>query len=172
MVAGQYIALFKADFPVLPLAVDRCEVVLKIRVRYLIVAKDKSPHLPDVRGANAGAGGQPLKTYTEFFERLRKGVQGDRFFAVKGTVDTEVILQILAHAGQVDLRCDIQGLLGIGRADAREHEQLRALYSAATDNDFFRSEGLGYLTIDFIFNAARPAVFNNQFSGKCSRLQS
>ena len=125
-----------------------------------------------MRGANAGPGGQPLKTHTEFFERLCKGVQGNRLLAIKGTVDTEMILQILAYAGQIDLRCDIQSPQGIGRADPREHQQLRALYSAATDNDFFRGEGLGYLTIDFIFNAARPAVFNNQFSGKCSRLQS
>ena len=97
MVAGQYITLFKMNFPVPPLTVDRREVVLKIWMGHLIVAKDKSPHLPDVRGANAGPGGQPLKTHTEFFERLCKGVQGNRFLAVKGTVDRLVAINFTAQ---------------------------------------------------------------------------
>ena len=43
LVTGQYVALLKPDFPIPPLAIDRREVVLKVRMRDLIIPKTKPP---------------------------------------------------------------------------------------------------------------------------------
>ena len=141
-------------------------------MRDLIVTKDKAPHLPNVRGADAGTGGQPLKTYTEFFEWLRQGVKRDRFLAVIRAVDTEMILQILAHPRQINLRCDVHRIQGIGRPNPRQHQELGALDGATTDDDFFGGKGLFDLAVHFILNAARLVVFKNDAMGQGPGLQS
>ena len=53
LVTGQYVALLEPDLPVMPITVDRRKVILKIRMRHLIVAKNKPAHFPDVGSADA-----------------------------------------------------------------------------------------------------------------------
>ena len=102
---------------------------------------------------------------------MRQGVKRDRFLAVIRTVDTEMVLQVLTDARQIDLRRDVHCIQGIGRSDPRQHQELGALDGAATDDDLFGSKGLFDLAADFILNAARLVVFKNDAAGKGPGLQ-
>ncbi len=89
-------------------------------------------------------------------------MDGDRFEAFKLESHGCVILQILADAWQIQDRRDPLGFNVIGRANAREHQQLGRVYGASRKDNFLVNVNLMELTLTFILDATNTVSLHNE----------
>ena len=108
----------------------------QVGVGDVVVAAREPAGLEVVRRARARAEEQPLGADQRPAPHLH--VRGDRHRLRAGVldVDLEVVLEVLADAGQVGDHVDAEGLeMLVGVADARELEELRGVDRAAAQHD-------------------------------------
>jgi hypothetical protein len=75
--------------------------------------------------AGSLVGGEPLRADHQLAVRPQVLADRDRLVDLELHVDQRVVVHVLADAGQVDPAVDADLLEMFGRADARQHEQLR-----------------------------------------------
>src|SRR4029453_7716068 len=101
-----------------------------------LVATDEAAGLEVVRRTRAAAEEQPLRADERPAPQLRRlRLHGHRFTAAVLDVHLEVVLEVLADAGQVLDRVDSESPKELAVADARQLEELRGVDGAAREDD-------------------------------------
>ncbi len=103
----------------------RQEVVLDVRPVELLPGTDEATGFELVAGADPGAGEQPLRTDRRLVPPLQRRVQRDRLLAGVLHVHLQVVLQVLADAGQVVHQWNAEGGQQCRRAHAGALQDLR-----------------------------------------------
>ncbi len=103
----------------------RQEVILNIRPGKLFTAADKAARFEVVAGADAGAVEHPLRADFRLVPPLQRRVERHRLFALVLQIHLQVILKVLADAGQIVHHGNIERLQQAGRADAGALQNLR-----------------------------------------------
>ncbi|MCY1224890.1 hypothetical protein D9M72_370670 [compost metagenome] len=110
---------------------DGEEVEHQVGVRHLIVGADEPAALEVVGGRGTLAAQEPLEADERVAPQVKVRLHGHRLGAGVLDVDLEVVLQVLAHAGQVDHRLDAERLEVGGVPDAGKLQQLGGIDGAA-----------------------------------------
>ena len=100
------------------------EVELDVRVLHAGAAADVAVGFKLVGGAQAPFQEQPVGTDPGFRQGSEPAVQGDLLRALLLHPDFQMILQVLAHAGQIVHHFDAVFLKVVRRTDAGQHQQL------------------------------------------------
>lgn len=104
---------------------DREEVVLDVGPVEFLARADEAAGFELIAGTGAGAGEQPFCADGRLVPPLQCRRQRHRFGARVLEVDLQMILQVLADAGQVMHQLHIECAQRIGRAHAGALQQLR-----------------------------------------------
>src|SRR5207244_11120013 len=106
---------------------ERQEMELDVRVAHASAAADEAAGLEVVARAEAVLGEDPAHANEGPAQERHLRVERDRLAASDLEIELEVILQVLAHSGQVGDYVDAESRELTGRPDARELEQLRGV---------------------------------------------
>ena len=112
---------------------NRKEVEHQVRVGDLVVRADEAAALEVVRRARAAAE-EPLQPDPRALPLLQRRLHGDRLLAAVLDVDLEVVLEVLADAGEVVHHVHAERLELARVADPRELEELRGVDRAAAED--------------------------------------
>ncbi len=116
----------------------------QVRVDDLVVAAREATGLEVVAGTGPATEDEPLEADPRPPPELQRRLHRDRLRAGVLDVDLEMVLQVLAHAGQVGHHGHAQRLeLGRG-ADARELQELRRVDGATAQDDRASSDLTGW----------------------------
>ena len=137
---------------------DRQEVILQVRVLDTGAAADEAARLEVAGGAQALAEEHPVDADLQLVPGLERRVERHRLLAGVLDVDLQVVLQVLADARAVGRHRDAMGAQVVGRADAREQEQLRRIDRTACQDHFPLGAGPGLGTASPVGDAGRAAV--------------
>ena len=140
------------------------EVEHQVRVVLVLVGTGEAAGL-EVGGCyRAAAGQQPLEADERAVDHLVVRLGAHRLGAVVLHVDLEVVLQVVAHAGQVLLDLDASLFQHLAVTDAGQFQQLRGVEGAAAEDDLVGEDAVG-LTLPLVLHAHGLAVFNDDLRG-------
>ena len=111
------------------------EVVLDVRVRNARLAADEAAGLEMVGRSEAIATQQPTRANERLRKRVHHRIQGDGLFAGHLEVELQMVLQVLAHTGQVVHHRQTECPQFFRRADTGKLQQLRRVDGAAAQDD-------------------------------------
>ncbi len=132
----------------------RQEVELDVRPFELVAAADEAAGLELVAGTDAAAEEQPLGADRRLVPPLERRVQRHRLQTLELQVHLQVVLQVLAYAGQLLHQRDAELLQQRARADPRTLQDLRRGDGAAAQQHFAaRARNVGLLAAAQITNA-------------------
>ena len=131
---------------------DRKEMEHQVRIRRVVVGTSETAAL-EVVGGPRSSPEQPLQADERPSPQLEVSLHRYRLGACVLHVDLEVVLQVLADAGQVMDHRHPGGLEDLRRADPRDLKQLWGVERAATQDDFRPAGGLLRATTMAILDA-------------------
>src|SRR5439155_18949963 len=119
------------------------EVEHQVRVDHVVVAAGEAAALEVVGGPRAAAQEQPLRADHGAVAPLQRGRDRHRQLRAVLDVHLQVVLQVLAHAGQVGDHVDAERGQVRGGADAGQLEQLRGVDRPAGQDELAGPAPLG-----------------------------
>ncbi len=140
---------------------ERQEVEHEVRIGDLVVAPDEAAALEVVRRAGAAAEEQPLESDPRLAPIGERRLHRDRLRALVLDVDLEMVLEVLADAGQVVDDRDPDGLQLRGIADAGELEQLGRVDRAASEDHLAAVDRLRPTALSVSSTPDRPAALED-----------
>src|SRR5262245_12554596 len=133
-------------------------------------AADEAAGLEMVGAAETLAGQDPFDADLQLGERVRRAVERDRLLARKLDVSLDVVLQVLADAGQMLDDRDSERLEGVGVADPRQHQHLRRVDRAAAQDHLAPYPRIGVPAVLDILDAGRAAPLEHNARDERARL--
>ena len=144
---------------------DGQEVEHQVRVDHVVVAAGEAASLEVVGGAGAGPPEQPLRADHGTVAPLQRGRDRHRQLRAVLDVHLQVVLQVLAHAGQVGDHVDAELGKLAGAADAGQLKQLRGVDRPAAQDELTGFDPLGLALVPEL-DADRAAAVEDDPGGE------
>src|SRR5204863_3858412 len=137
---------------------ERQEMDHQVRVRRLVVTADEPARLEVVRRTGPGPEQEPAERDARSVAPLERRRDRDGKLRPALDVDLEVVLEVLADAGEIVARPDADSLELLCVADTGELEQLRRVDRPAAEDHLVRPDAACAASLDDLDADGAPAL--------------